>query len=155
MPFADAEFDAVFSKDALIHITDKAAIYSEILRVLKPGGPVAASDWLGSSEAMEIPSFRRYVDLAQLGFEMATATQTEAAMRQAGFVDVSSLDRNQWYAGLARQEVTEIAGPLRHQLLEVVGEDIYNHWLEVRTALAEATEQGGLRPTHLRGYKPA
>jgi ubiquinone/menaquinone biosynthesis C-methylase UbiE len=31
-------FDVVFSKDSLIHIRDKAAMYDEVLRVLKPGG---------------------------------------------------------------------------------------------------------------------
>jgi SAM-dependent methyltransferase len=46
LPFADARFDVVFSKDALIHIPDKAAICGEILRVLRPGGMLAASDWM-------------------------------------------------------------------------------------------------------------
>ncbi|MFM2356392.1 MAG: hypothetical protein RLZZ528_2128, partial [Pseudomonadota bacterium] len=42
-----ATFDVVFSKDAMIQIPDKAAMYSEVFRVLKPGGVFAASDWLG------------------------------------------------------------------------------------------------------------
>ncbi len=38
LPFADASFDVVFSKDAMVHIDDKVALYAEVLRVLKPGG---------------------------------------------------------------------------------------------------------------------
>ncbi len=46
LPFDDASFDVVFSKDSIIHIPDKAALFSEIIRVLKPGGVFTASDWL-------------------------------------------------------------------------------------------------------------
>ena len=46
LPFADAAFDVVFSKDALLHVPDKDALFAEIFRVLKPGGVFAASDWM-------------------------------------------------------------------------------------------------------------
>ena len=46
LPFADASFDIVFSKDALLHVPDKDALFAEIFRVLKPGGVFAASDWM-------------------------------------------------------------------------------------------------------------
>ena len=47
LPFDDTSFDVVFSKDALVHIPDKAAIFPDVLRVLRPGGGFVASDWLG------------------------------------------------------------------------------------------------------------
>ena len=36
LPFADGEFDVVFSKDSLVQIPDKPAIFAEVLRVLRP-----------------------------------------------------------------------------------------------------------------------
>ena len=42
LPFTDASFDVVFSKDALLHVPDKDALFAEIFRVLKPGGVFAA-----------------------------------------------------------------------------------------------------------------
>jgi phosphoethanolamine N-methyltransferase len=38
LPYPDGSFDVVFSKDSMIHIPDKAALYRDVLRVLAPGG---------------------------------------------------------------------------------------------------------------------
>jgi phosphoethanolamine N-methyltransferase len=154
LPFEAESFDAVFSKDALIHIPDKQALYIEILRVLKPGGVFAASDWLAGAGAMDDPAFRRYVDLGHLKFTMATAEETTAIMREAGFADVATIDRNAWYAEVSAQEAAAIAGPLREQIIEVSDLATFERWRDARQALAEATRHGSLRPTHLRGRKP-
>jgi arsenite methyltransferase len=46
LPFADAAFDLVISNGALNLVPDKAAAFSEIARVLRPGGALAAADLL-------------------------------------------------------------------------------------------------------------
>ena len=155
LPFAAESFDAVFSKDALIHIPDKQALYGEILRVLRPGGVFAASDWLAGAGALDDPSFRRYVDLGHLKFTMATAEETAAVMRSCGFSQVTTRDRNAWYAEVSAQEAAAIAGPLREQIIAVSDVETYERWRDARQALAVATRNGSLRPTHLRGRKPA
>ena len=43
LPFDDATFDIVFSKDSIIHISDKRALFGEVYRVLKPGGVLLLS----------------------------------------------------------------------------------------------------------------
>lgn len=154
LPFPDGSFDAVFSKDALLHIPDKGALYREILRVLKPGGVFAASDWLAGEDAADDAAFRRYVDLISLNFTMATAVETTAVMREAGFQDVSSVDRNAWYAAICAAEVAAVEGPLRDEVIAVSSEETYKRWLGARRALSEVVSNGTLRPTHLRGKRP-
>ena len=154
LPFEDESFDLVFSKDALIHIADKAAIYREALRVLRPGGAFVASDWLAGDNTASSADWLRYRELGHLDFTMATAADTEATMTAAGFDRVSTRDRNAWYADLARFELEQIEGPLRDELIAAVGEEIHGHWVQVRRALAGAVGAGALRPTHLRGFKP-
>jgi len=44
MPFADEEFDAVWTQHATMNIADKERLYEEIHRVLRPGGRLAMHD---------------------------------------------------------------------------------------------------------------
>ncbi len=155
LAFDDNSFDVVFSKDALIHIPDKQALYADIRRVLKPGGALAASDWLAGEDADDDDAFQHYLSLVPLDYTMATAGQTAEVMRQAGFELVETRDRNAWYAELAPLEVARIEGPLREKIIEVSDAETYEKWLAIRRALAAAAQSGGLRPTHLRGYNPA
>ncbi len=154
LPLEDDSVDAVFSKDAMIHIRDKPAIYGEILRVLRPGGRVMASDWLAGDTIATSPGWRRYSEVGQLDFVMTTAAETEDTMRAAGFVDVSTRDRNDWFRAVARREAEAVAGPLKQALVEAIGAERQAAWVVVREALADAVDDGALRPTHLFGRKP-
>jgi len=153
-PFADASFDVVFSKDSMIHIEDKAALFGDAMRVLKPGGVFVASDWLAGEDALGKPELDRFQEVGHLSFTMATASEMADALAAAGFRNVGTRDRNAWYATVCAEELARIEGPLRQQLTDTVGEEIYGHWLTVRRSLADAVAAGGLRPTHLRGIKP-
>jgi len=45
LPFPDNSFDAVYAIEATCHAPDRVGVYSEILRVLKPGGTFATYEW--------------------------------------------------------------------------------------------------------------
>jgi sterol 24-C-methyltransferase len=45
LPFDDNSFDAVYAIEATCHAPDRVGVYSEILRVLKPGGVFATYEW--------------------------------------------------------------------------------------------------------------
>jgi sterol 24-C-methyltransferase len=46
MPFPDNSFDRVYSIEATCHAPSLKGVYSEIFRVLKPGGTYATYEWL-------------------------------------------------------------------------------------------------------------
>jgi len=153
LPFPDDQFDVVFSKDSLIHIPDKLAICREILRVLRPGGVFAASDWLRSDEPIS-PQLQYYIDVEALGFGMGTAEDYRRALVGAGFLEVRLTDRNVWYRAIAHEEHAALSGPLYARLVERVGEEFTRHEIEVWRALTVVLDSGELRPTHLRARKP-
>ena len=129
-------------------------IFREILRVLRPGGVLAASDWLVSESADTSPEWVRFCEFGYLSFAVATAHETETVMSNVGFERITTGNRNAWYAPIIVQEVEQLEGPLRTRILEVVDEKVYEKWLDVRRALRDAVGVGALRPTHIRGYKP-
>ena len=155
LPFDDASFDVVFGKDSLIHIEDKAALYREVLRVLKPGGRFAASDWLRSADADQLAGYKKWRSMTAHSFSMQTVDETEAEMRAAGLKKVTTRDRADWYAKSAENEVIMMKSDDWHrQFVDAFGEEGYAKKLALRIANARAAECGGLRPTHLFGSRP-
>jgi len=154
LPFEDASFDAVFTKDSLIHVPDKAALYAEILRVLVPGGVFVGSDWLAGPTAEGDRAMEEFLRLGHLEFRMATAAETFEILRDAGFDYVRMRDRNQWFRARTSEENAALAGELRPDLERIMGAEGAEHTLTVRRALEAAAWSGALRPTHIRAKKP-
>ncbi len=154
LPFADGTFDVVFSKDAMIHIADKEALFAEIFRVLRSGGSIAASDWMSSTDGPFSAIMSDYLETEGLGFGLASPARYRSAMAQAGFRDIRMIDRNEWYRPLAHRDHDAVAGPLYDQLLARVGKAFLDHEIEAWRKLTVVIDSGELRPGHLRARKP-
>ncbi len=138
LPFSDATFDVVFSKDSLIHIVDKTEVYKEILRVLKPGGVFAASDWLAREGAETLEGFRSWRALTPHSFAMQTSEETRMQMQTAGFSDIATRDRNAWYAETALREVRMMESEdWKNSFALLFGADAYTAKLALRVANAK------------------
>lgn len=155
LPFAEASYDFVFSKDAFLHVADKPALFAEIRRVLRPGGWLVASDWMASEDREAIPAWRDYQARAPYPVRPATAGATERDLRAAGFEAVATRDRNAWYADVAVRDLAQIEGALKEDLIAASSPDIYAGWLTMRRSQTAAVVAGALRPTHLRGRRPS
>lgn len=153
LPFEDGTFDLVFSKDSIIHVPDKAALYAEFLRVLKPGGWMTVSDWFRGRDAFSA-EMEKWLDEMHLEFAMVPIEEAAKELEKAGFTEVAHLDRNPWYAKRCREDTNMTAGPLRPSLVEAVGEEQADWWVGRNEARTVVAEQGHLRPGHLRGRKP-
>jgi len=154
LAFADASFDAVTSKDSIIHIPDKQALAEDVFRVLKPGGWFAASDWLAGYDDEPSAEMQAYLIAEGLDFGLATAEVYQRALATAGFTDLDIVDRNDWYRQHAQYERDRLEGALYKGLAAATGTEFVDHEIEVWEKMIVALEQGQLRPTHLRGRKP-
>lgn len=155
LPFADGSFDVVFSKDALLHVPDKDALFAEIFRVLKPGGVFAASNWMIGHDGEPSDDMKAYIAAEGLSFSMASPARYRAAMERAGFRDVAVVDRNPWYREVAREELARLKGPLYDKVAAAVGSAYVDKNIRTWEAMQKVLDSGEHRPTHLRGWKPA
>lgn len=105
LPFADASFDVVWSEHAAMNIPDKAALYREMYRVLKPGGTLAIHDILAGPAGpvlFPVPWAR-----TEASSFLVTPAALRALLEQSGFTITSWSDKTEaartWFASLAEK----------------------------------------------------
>ena len=154
LPFATASFDVVFSKDSLVQIPDKPAIFAEVMRVLRPGGRFIASDWLRGGSADYSPEMMEYFRLEGIAYNMTTLEENAGALRHAGFVNVETRDRHAWYSSLARRELAAMEGKLKPKIESRIGAPRARHFIDNWRQLVLVLDRGELRPGHFKAVKP-
>lgn len=153
LAFPDDAFDVVFSKDAMVHVAGKRALYEEIKRVLKPGGSLIASDWLWAPGAVDNPAVVEWVGNNPLGFVFTTVEEARTALRSAGFSDVELRDRSEHIAERNRAEIARLEGPALTELAAKVGDAVARDRLRSARGRQPVLDAKALLPTHLYGRK--
>ncbi len=154
LPVADASFDVVFSKEAIVHIPDKEALATDVFRVLRPGGWFVASDWLISHDGEPSAQMRHYIACEDLDFGMASPARYRRALAAAGFAEIDLRNRNAWYRGEAEAELARISGPERARGVAILGEEEIGRQLKIWEAMLPVLRSGEHCPHHLRARKP-
>jgi len=153
LPFHDEHFDFAFSKDSIVDIPDKAPVLAELFRVIRPGGHVLISDWF-RADAPYTPEMREWATTGEETYEMASLRSTADEIAAAGFVDIETEDRGDWFVAFCRDELARLSGPLWPTYVENFGEDSAHRSVRnARTRLLLA-EQGQLLTGHIRARKP-
>ncbi len=154
LPFPGARFDVVFSKDAMVHIPDKAALYAEVLRVLKPGGRFIAADWLWAPGAAGAPAVKDWLSRGPLKFAFTTPAEAEADLRRAGFATVRLSDERHALQTSNREEVRTLEGPAQQRLAEIVGPEMAASRLTGARGRQRCLDEGWLIPSHIFATAP-
>lgn len=153
LPFDDKSFDVVFSKDSIIHIPDKQALFKEIYRVLRSGGWLVMSDWYCSEEPFT-EEMAKWVEATELSFAMTPIRNDGSLLGELGFVDHATLDRNPWFAEFSRKLAERLGGPDYDKMVVTLGQEVADDALYKAKMRATISAQGQLRPGHLRGRRP-
>ncbi|KFM27020.1 Phosphoethanolamine N-methyltransferase [Auxenochlorella protothecoides] len=85
----EASFDAVFTRDSLLHIHDKPALFSRLLRALRPGGQLLVTDYCRGGGPPS-PGFSAYID--DRGYDLVAVAEYAALLSAAGFEVLSARD---------------------------------------------------------------
>lgn len=145
LAFDDGAFDAVVLLHVAMNIADRARLYREIRRVLKPGGRFATFDVVSSGDAPHYPV--PWARTADTSFLM-TAAATGAAIEPAGFRRVAWRDdtavAREWVAGIRAAglppspNLGTVMGPDFPQLSTNLGRSLMEGRVGILTAVFEA-----------------
>ena len=94
LPVADATVDVILSNCVINLSPDKAAVFREAYRVLRPGGRLAVSDMVtvGQFSPQERADMSAWAGCVTGAEDVATYA---GAMRAAGFADISIVDKSE------------------------------------------------------------
>ena len=154
LDFADGSFDLVYSSGCFTQVEDKAGMFTEVLRVLRPGGTFTVYDWMKGPEPYS-DDMRTWFKLEGLSYAMETLEAHGRLLAEAGFGDIALEDDGGWYRDHCRGEYEKMQGPLKDPMLATLGREKQEHFIENWRAMLVVLENGELRPGFYRGRKPA
>jgi cyclopropane fatty-acyl-phospholipid synthase-like methyltransferase len=140
-PFADAEFDAVVSLLAVLHIPDRPRLLQRLARALRSGGGCYVEDLC--MRAPFAPNDLR--DLREIVFGVSVTGIEDYAndMRATGFVDVAATDLTSDWAPHAAERL--LLWRQNHEpYARVHGEGAYVAQEKFYSVIARLYESGGL-----------
>lgn len=123
VPYPDKTFDFVWGEDAWCYVADKAKLISEAVRVLKPGGKIAFTDWiegpagLSDAEAERINRFMKFPYMESLkGYR--------TLMEQNGLKVIEAQDLTDEFAQYCDFYIKMLTDQLTYDALRIIGDDM-------------------------------
>ncbi|CAN1856400.1 Phosphoethanolamine N-methyltransferase [Linum perenne] len=120
--YPDESFDVVYSRDTILHIQDKPALFRSFYRWLKPGGKVLISDYCKSA-GKPSEEFGEYIK--QRGYDLHDVKAYGQMLRDAGFQDVIAEDRTNQFNQVLQRELEAIEKE-KHTFINDFSEEDYN-----------------------------
>lgn len=122
MPFDDRAFDAAFTLHVAMNIEDKARLYREVARVLKPGAVFGVYDMVAGSDDGAFVFPVPWAAGPATSF-LATPAEMRVLLDEAGFTIEHEEDRRDHALDFfARQRALAAAGPSSLSLRTLIGE---------------------------------
>eukprot|EP01099_Mayorella_cantabrigiensis_P001882 TRINITY_DN1823_c0_g1_i1.p1 TRINITY_DN1823_c0_g1~~TRINITY_DN1823_c0_g1_i1.p1 ORF type:complete len:293 (-),score=69.23 TRINITY_DN1823_c0_g1_i1:40-831(-) len=100
--FPEETFDIIYTRDALIHINDKASLFKQCFKWLKPGGRLFISDYCRGNEVGS-DEFEAYV--AERNYYLKTPSVYTSLIQQAGFSNVECTDQTNYFIDILKEEL--------------------------------------------------
>lgn len=121
-------FDVIYSRDTILHIPDKLALFKQFYKWLKVGGKVFISDYC-CSDGEHSEQFKAYVK--QRGYNLLSPKRYGEVLEEAGFSKVKAQDRTDLFVQSLEKELVVAESVKKEFLQEFTQEDfdyIVNGW---------------------------
>jgi phosphoethanolamine N-methyltransferase len=131
-------FDVIWSRDALMHIPDKARLFARLFDLLANGGRIAISDYARGKEPAS-PAFEDYI--VRTGYHVVEPAEYGQLLRAAGFKDVIVDDATSAFVDILRRESKRLVDH-RDEFLSSFSEEDLNYLVD-RWAMKERFCEAG------------
>lgn len=101
----EAGYDLVYSRDALLYIEDKLALYTKLRKLTAPGGTLFVSDY-GCGPAPLVEDFAAYA--ADAGYHLLQPEGYGEVLKAAGFTNVQALDKTADFIAIMQREMARV-----------------------------------------------
>ncbi|CAN4100295.1 unnamed protein product [Withania somnifera] len=120
--YPEASFDVIYSRDTILHIQDKPALFRSFYKWLKPGGRVLISDYCKKAGPAS-EEFAAYIK--QRGYDLHDVEAYGQMLRDAGFDEVIAEDRTEQFMKVLQKEL-DIVEKERESFIQEFSEQDYN-----------------------------
>ena len=153
LPFDDDLFDIVLTSGALTQTSHSEDLVKDCARVIKPGGFMTCYEWMRTEQEYS-EDMLYWIKMEELTFDMRTLDQFQSMFEAAGFVDIETVDASDWYRAESRREYELIKGDLYPRMVELLGRESADHFVEDWRSMVVVCESGEMRQGYCRGRKP-
>ena len=153
LDFDDESFDIVSTSGAITQTADKEGIFDECFRVLRPGGYLTCYDWTKSPGDYS-DDMLYWFKMEGLTYALETLPDYQRHLENCGFIEVTVEDASDWYRKKSREEYESIKGPLYPKMIELLGQEDADHFVENWRSLVVVCEKGEMRQGYCKGRKP-
>ncbi|MCA8929796.1 MAG: methyltransferase domain-containing protein [Alphaproteobacteria bacterium] len=141
LPFADDSFDVIFSQDALCHVPAKVQAVAEAVRLVRPGGRIAFTDWVETGPM--VPAMQETVLDALASENLAAPAQYRDWLGGRGCEVLVQEDISAVFAARYRSVMDRLAA-LEGEISSRFSPRVYQIMAEKNGALLEAFDAGTL-----------
>ncbi|XP_016493417.2 phosphoethanolamine N-methyltransferase 1 [Nicotiana tabacum] len=103
--YPEGTFDVIYSRDTILHIQDKPALFRSFYKWLKPGGKVLISDYCKKAGPAS-EEFAGYIK--QRGYDLHDVEAYGQMLRDAGFNEVVAEDRTEQFIKVLQKELDTV-----------------------------------------------
>ncbi|XP_024022156.1 phosphomethylethanolamine N-methyltransferase [Morus notabilis] len=120
--YPESSFDVIYSRDTILHIQDKPALFRSFFKWLKPGGKVLISDYCKSPGTPSV-EFVKYIK--QREYDLHDVEAYGQMLRAAGFEDVVAEDRTDQFIQVLQREL-DVVEKDKDEFIADFSEEDYN-----------------------------
>ncbi|CAO2838038.1 unnamed protein product [Amaranthus hypochondriacus] len=103
--FPDDSFDVIYSRDTILHIQDKPALFRSFYKWLKSGGKILITDYCRNTST---PSHEFAAYIKQRGYDLHDVQAYGQMLRDAGFDQVIAEDRTDQFLKVLERELDAV-----------------------------------------------